>query len=74
MPTDNSAVGSKSASKSEKNEKARRLTSLAEDIYTGDDAPFRQRLHLLFSQIEKEFELLYMENLSCKCMNISSEF
>lgn len=66
MPTDNSAGSSKSMSKSEKSEKARRLTSLAEDIYTGDDAPFRQRLHLLFSQIEKEFELLYLENLSCE--------
>lgn len=63
MPTDNTGLSSKSSSKSEK---ARRLTSLAEDIYTGDDAPFRQRLHLLFSQIEKEFELLYLENLSCK--------
>lgn len=46
-------------------EKSRRLTSLAED-YPGDDAPFRQRLHLLFSQIEKEFELVFLENLSCK--------
>lgn len=45
-------------------EKSRRLTSLAED-YPVDDAPFRQRLHLLFSQIEKEFELVFLENLSC---------
>lgn len=46
-------------------EKSRRLTSLAED-FPGDDAPFRQRLHLLFSQIEKEFELVFLENLSRK--------
>lgn len=44
-------------------EKTRRLASLAEDFPT-DDAPFRQRLHLLFSQIEKEFELVFLENLS----------
>lgn len=43
-----------------------RLASLAEDFIPTDDAPFRARLHLLFSQIEKEFELLYIENLSCK--------
>lgn len=47
-------------------DKTRRLASLAEDIPV-DDAPFRQRLHLLFSQIEKEFELVFLENLSCKC-------
>lgn len=46
-------------------DKTRRLASLAEDFPT-DDAPFRQRLHLLFSQIEKEFELVFLENLSCK--------
>lgn len=46
-------------------DKTRRLTSLAEDLPI-DDAPFRQRLHLLFSQIEKEFELVFLENLSCK--------
>lgn len=46
-------------------EKSRRLTSLAED-YPGDDAPFRTRLHLLFTQIEREFELVFLENLSCK--------
>lgn len=46
-------------------EKSRRLTSLAED-FPGDEAPFRQRLHSLFSQIEKEFELVFLENLSCK--------
>lgn len=27
---------------------------------------FRSRLHDLFSQIEKEFDLLYNENLNCK--------
>ncbi|XP_055906700.1 WD repeat-containing protein 37 [Eupeodes corollae] len=41
-----------------------RLSSLAEDLSIPDDAPFRGRLHMLFSQIEKEFELLYMENLT----------
>lgn len=52
-------------------EKSRRLTSLAEDC-PGDDAPFRQRLHLLFSQIEKEFELVFLENLSCTYGKIES--
>lgn len=65
MPMENPS----SASKSNKlSDKSRRLASLAEDIYPPDDAPFRQRLHLLFSQIEKEFELLYIENLSCKLL------
>lgn len=64
MPLDSIAHGSKTNNKSI--DKPRRLTSLAEDIYPTDDAPFRQRLHLLFSQIEKEFELLYIENMSCK--------
>lgn len=44
-----------------------RLSSLAEDmgINIPDETPFRARLHHLFAQIEKEFELLYLENLSC---------
>lgn len=46
--------------------KSLRLTSLAEDIIPPEDAPFRARLHALFSQIEKEFEILYIENLNCK--------
>lgn len=46
-------------------EKTRRLANLAED-FPIDDAPFKQRLHLLFSQIEKEFESVFLENLSCK--------
>lgn len=46
-------------------EKSRRLASLAEDFPT-DDAPFRQRLHHLFSQIEKEFEKVFLENLTRK--------
>lgn len=46
-------------------EKSRRLASLAEE-FPMDDAPFRQRLHSLFSQIEKEFELIFLENLSCE--------
>ncbi|XP_037953762.1 WD repeat-containing protein 37-like [Teleopsis dalmanni] len=40
--------------------RAGRLSSLAEDM----DVPFRSRLHMLFAQIEKEFELLYIENLN----------
>ncbi|XP_053946685.1 WD repeat-containing protein 37 [Anastrepha ludens] len=51
-----------------------RLSSLAEDITIPEDAPFRARLHALFGQIEKEFELLYLENLNLQerldnCMN-----
>ncbi|XP_017486107.1 PREDICTED: WD repeat-containing protein 37 [Rhagoletis zephyria] len=51
-----------------------RLSSLAEDITIPEDAPFRARLHILFGQIEKEFELLYLENLTLQekldnCMN-----
>lgn len=46
-------------------EKSRRLASLAED-FPIEDAPFKQRLHLLFSQIEKEFEVVFLENLSCE--------
>ena len=45
-----------------------KLSSLAEDIVlpsSGQEEPFRARLHALFTQIEKEFELLYAENLSC---------
>lgn len=44
-------------------EKTRKLTNLAEEL---EDAPFKQRLHSLFSQIEKEFELVFLENLSRK--------
>ncbi|XP_030369774.1 WD repeat-containing protein 37 [Scaptodrosophila lebanonensis] len=45
--------------------RAARLTSLTEDMFIiPEDAPFRARLHLLFSQIEKEFEQLYVENLA----------
>lgn len=51
-------------------DKSRRLTSLAED-FPIDDAPFRQRLHSLFSQIEKEFEFLFLENCSRKCRSPS---
>lgn len=42
-----------------------RMTSLAEDIGI-HETPYRAKLHHLFLQIEKEFELLYLENLSCK--------
>lgn len=40
-----------------------RLSSLTEDIAL-TDAPYREKLHILFSQIEKEFDALYAENLS----------
>ncbi|XP_015037257.1 WD repeat-containing protein 37 isoform X3 [Drosophila pseudoobscura] len=45
--------------------RAARLTSLTEDMANiPEDAPYRTRLHYLFSQIEKEFEQLYLENLN----------
>lgn len=67
MPLDNTnATPGKSSSKITK--RTSRLSSLAEDICPPDDAPFRMRLHLLFAQIEKEFETLYLENLSRKCL------
>uniref|UniRef100_A0A1A9W5P9 WD repeat-containing protein 37 n=1 Tax=Glossina brevipalpis TaxID=37001 RepID=A0A1A9W5P9_9MUSC len=50
-----------------KQNRSSRLSSLAEDMGTGgtpDEVPFRSRLHYLFAQIEKEFELLYLENLN----------
>lgn len=50
--------------------RASRLSSLAEDANAPEDAPFRARLHLLFSQIEKEFELMYIENLNRKSLVI----
>lgn len=48
-----------------------RLSSLAEDMgmTIPDEPPYRARLHHLFAQIEKEFEMLYLENLSCKFIN-----
>lgn len=47
--------------------RAARLTSLTEDVTTvPEDAPFRARLHNLFTQIEREFEQLYLENQNCK--------
>lgn len=44
-----------------------RFSGFAEDLggYYAKDA-FRERLHFLFAQIEKEFDTLYMENLSRK--------
>ncbi|EDW54646.1 GM18704 [Drosophila sechellia] len=43
--------------------RAVRLTSLTEDVAAvPEDAPFRARLHVLFAQIEREFEQLYLEN------------
>jgi len=64
MPLENSVMSGKSGNKSGP-KKASRLSSLIEDTINVDDAPFRARLHILFSQIEKEFELLYLENLNC---------
>jgi len=47
--------------------RAVRLTSLTEDVAAvPEDAPFRARLHLLFAQIEREFEQLYLENQTCE--------
>lgn len=40
-----------------------RFSGFADDLYYAKDA-FRERLHFLFSQIEKEFDTLYMENVS----------
>lgn len=44
-----------------------RFSGFAEDLggYYAKDA-FRERLHFLFTQIEKEFDTLYMENLNRK--------
>ncbi|XP_055613295.1 WD repeat-containing protein 37 [Uranotaenia lowii] len=54
--------------------KSLKLSSLADDMLIGigppsatgshHEEPFRARLHQLFSQIEREFELLHAENLS----------
>lgn len=44
-----------------------RLSNLNDDFH--DDAPFKARLHALFNSIEKEFELLYLENLARKFYN-----
>lgn len=69
MPLDSAvSVGKSSGAAVAKISKQRtsRLSSLIEDICPVDEAPFRARLHLLFSQIEKEFEILYLENLSRK--------
>uniref|UniRef100_A0A182W355 WD repeat-containing protein 37 n=1 Tax=Anopheles minimus TaxID=112268 RepID=A0A182W355_9DIPT len=47
-----------------------KLGSLAEDMMPGSlgggEESFRARLHHLFSQIEKEFELLHVENMSLR--------
>lgn len=68
MPLDNSNATPGKSSSSKITKRTSRLSSLAEaeDICRPDDAPFRMRLHLLFGQIEKEFETLYLENLSRK--------
>lgn len=63
MPLDSTASAGKT-SIMKPSKRASRLTSLVEDLIPPDDAPFRARLHVLFSQIEKEFELLYIENLN----------
>lgn len=61
-----SGSGSNAASAKISKHRTSRLSSLIEDMCPVDEAPFRARLHLLFSQIEKEFELLYLENLNRK--------
>lgn len=49
------------------NKRSPRLTTFAEDLMPGENAaPYRARLQTLFAQIEKEFENLYIENLSRK--------
>lgn len=40
-----------------------RLTSLTEDL-SGADPPYREKLHILFAQIESTLDALYAENLS----------
>lgn len=66
MPLDSSNATPAKSSSSKITKRTGRLSSLAEDFCPQDDAPFRIRLHLLFAQIEKEFETLYLENLSRK--------
>lgn len=52
---------------SKNNKRSPRLTSFAEDLMPGEHAaPYRAKLQILFTQIEKEFENLYIENLSRK--------
>lgn len=51
-----------------------KLSSLADDMLAASgsghhqqqEEPFRARLHQLFAQIEREFELLHAENLNCE--------
>lgn len=62
MPLDSASKGAKSALKKQ----SYRLSNYVDEFCPPEDAPFRSRLHILFSQIEKEFELLYLENLGCK--------
>lgn len=66
MPLDSSSAPGKSAKISKRT--TSRLSSLAEDA-ADLDAPFRAKLHSLFAQIEKEFEVLYLENLNCEYSN-----
>lgn len=73
MPLENSALQGKSSSKNVKRI-SNRLSSLVEDSGQPDDAPYRVRLHHLFSQIEKEFELLYIENINCKYTYLPTSF
>lgn len=63
MPLDTSSAMSGKSSKMSK--RTSRLSSLIEDSSSVSNVvDSRARLHLLFSQIEKEFEALYLENVS----------
>ncbi|KAG4067125.1 hypothetical protein HA402_000116 [Bradysia odoriphaga] len=63
MPLDSSSTMSGKSSKMSK--RTSRLSSLIEDSSSVSNvADARARLHLLFSQIEKEFDLLYLENIA----------
>ncbi|XP_058058112.1 WD repeat-containing protein 37 [Anopheles bellator] len=66
----NSAGSSSALGKQMNAKRSLKLSSLAEDIVppgvVSDEAPFRARLHHLFSQIEKEFELMYIENVNLR--------
>lgn len=63
MPLDSSSAMASKSSKMSK--RTSRLSSLIEDSSSVSNVvDARARLHLLFSQIEKEFEVLYLENIS----------
>lgn len=64
MPQDHNSKPSKgSTSKKSLNSP---FSPLADDVFAGDADNPKARLQYLFSQIEKEFERLHAENISCK--------